>query len=219
MPMYRFFDLWGFGFELFYTIAIVVFCYLIYAKTKEMYELTKHKGIKFFRNTFLFFGLAYAFRLLLHLIMIGTITMDLMPRMAIMPFSIVVVSYLSTMAIFYLTYSTIWKSVKGNHLIIISNIFAITFSIVAFITRSQDYLILLQLGLLIFALVMSYKTHKSKRFSNIRILYFLILIFWVLNLYFLGPRMRMPYFFNLGMHIISLIVFWIIYLKVKKWAK
>ena len=57
--------------ELIYTTIIVIFCYLIYHKTKEIYNLTKYKGIHYFRNTFLFFALAYASRFILHLLFIG----------------------------------------------------------------------------------------------------------------------------------------------------
>ena len=48
-------DLWV---ELTFATIIVVASLIIYLRTKELYELSEHKGIKYFRNTFLFFALA-----------------------------------------------------------------------------------------------------------------------------------------------------------------
>ena len=50
------------GSELIYTLIIIIMCGIIYFKTKEIFDLTKHKGIGFFRNTFLFFALSYLMR-------------------------------------------------------------------------------------------------------------------------------------------------------------
>ncbi|MCK5698593.1 MAG: hypothetical protein KAH93_02010, partial [Candidatus Aenigmarchaeota archaeon] len=55
-----FIDPIGFGIELAYTFIVVVLCFLVYYKTREIYDLTGYKGIKYFRRAFLFFGLAYA---------------------------------------------------------------------------------------------------------------------------------------------------------------
>ncbi|KAF5428393.1 hypothetical protein C5S42_03390, partial [Candidatus Methanomarinus sp.] len=62
--------------ELGYTLIIVFICLLIYLKTKEIYDLTNHKGIYYFRNTFLFFGLAYLFRFIFMSFLLTKITFD-----------------------------------------------------------------------------------------------------------------------------------------------
>ncbi|MBU1976265.1 MAG: hypothetical protein KKG59_07725, partial [Nanoarchaeota archaeon] len=72
MPPIHYFGPHNMIFELIYTLLIVFLCGFVYFKTTELYQLSKYKGISFFRNAFLFFGLAYAARLLLHLIMLGT---------------------------------------------------------------------------------------------------------------------------------------------------
>ena len=41
-----------------YSVIIILFSLFIYLRTKEIYELTYYKGIKYFRNAFLFFGIA-----------------------------------------------------------------------------------------------------------------------------------------------------------------
>ncbi|MCB9370376.1 hypothetical protein H6501_02145 [Candidatus Woesearchaeota archaeon] len=52
------------GFELFFISLIVLSSCIIFFRTKEIYQLSEHKGIGFFRKGFLFFGLAYFFLLL-----------------------------------------------------------------------------------------------------------------------------------------------------------
>jgi len=47
-----------------YTFIIILVCGIIYAKTRELYALTGHKGIHYFRNVFLFFALSYFFSFL-----------------------------------------------------------------------------------------------------------------------------------------------------------
>jgi hypothetical protein len=93
--------------ELIFTLLIVVPSFLIYVKTTKMYSLSMHKGIKAFRNCFLFFMLAFAVRF------IGII----MPDFFRLPenFSIIfplAFGYFLSVSIFYLVYSLVWK--EGN---------------------------------------------------------------------------------------------------------
>ena len=50
------------GAELIYSFVIIVCSLMVYYATKEMYELSSYKGIKYFRQAFLFFAIAYFFR-------------------------------------------------------------------------------------------------------------------------------------------------------------
>src|SRR3989339_145081 len=52
----------GFMLEILYSFVIIVCSLMIYFGTKELYELSSHKGIKYFRLSFLFFAIAYFFR-------------------------------------------------------------------------------------------------------------------------------------------------------------
>ena len=219
--MHPFFDPTRFGIELIYTIIIVFLCFLVYFKTRDIYNLTKYRGIKFFRYAFLYFGLAYAARFLLHLIQLGMIAFDfIVPRRMFFPLMIIPVGYLSTMAIFYLTYSTVWKKIKYKYFLTFSNLAAILVSAAAFISRSHVILSMLQLLLLAFALILSFINHKKakKRFS-VRALYFLLTIFWLLNLFAIEPRRFLPFELKIGFQIISIFVFIVISHKVMKWVK
>ncbi|MFH0875019.1 MAG: hypothetical protein V1859_03715 [archaeon] len=221
MPIDSFFGPPRFGIEFAYTVIVVLLCFLVYYKTRNIYDLTQYKGIKFFRYAFLFFGLAYASRLFLHFLLVGNITFDLdLSRWIIMPFSSLIVAYFSTMAIFYLVYSTIWKRIKYSHFMAFSNIIALSIALIAFISRSPIMVSLIQLILLVFAVVVSFEMHKKvKKISHIRLLYLLILVFWLLNLFVLGPSRFLPFEIKLFFQAISIIVFILIYYRVSKWVK
>lgn len=221
IPIHTFFNPVISGIEFAYTLVIVLLCFLVYYKTKGIYDLTKYKGIQFFRYAFLFFGLAYASRLFLHFLLVGNITFDLdLSGRIIMPFSSLIVAYFSTMAILYLIYSTIWKRIKYEHFLVFSNIIALSVSLAAFISRSPILVSLIQLILLVFAVLISFKMHeKAKKISPIRALYLLIFAFWLINLFVLEPRRFLPFEIKLFFQAISIIVFVLIYYKVSKWVK
>ena len=50
------------GAELIYSFVIIACSLMVYYGTKELYELSSYKGIKYFRQAFLFFAIAYFFR-------------------------------------------------------------------------------------------------------------------------------------------------------------
>ena len=62
MPFMRPLMSLGFGSELIYSFVIILCSLMVYFGTKELYELSSYKGIKYFREAFLFFAIAYAFR-------------------------------------------------------------------------------------------------------------------------------------------------------------
>lgn len=219
-PMGRFFDPMTFGTELIYTVIIVVLCFLVYFKTREIYGLTKHKGIQFFRHSFLFFGLAYASRLFLHFHLIGRIAFDfIVPRREFMPICILVVGYLGTMALLYLAYSTIWKKIKSEHFLLFSNIVALIISLASFFSRNPFFVPLIQFFLLIFIIIVNIKRHGQIKKGKVRALYLLVAFFWLFNLFILGPTRLIPFEIQITLQIISLAVFVLIYYKVHKWIK
>lgn len=217
-----FFEPFGFGIEIFYTLIIVILCSMIYLKTKESYDLTKHLGIKYFRNAFLFFSLSYAFRLLLEIVMFSDVSLSLwIPKWIFLLLMLIPTSYLSTMGIFYLVFSSVWKKPSNRYLVISSHITAVLLSIAAVLTRSHEILLLLQFVLLIAAITLSFTTtHKEKKkLSSTKIIYVLILIFWLINLWTLKPHRMFPPELKLSLQIISVAIFVILYYRVLKWTK
>ncbi|MBU0667366.1 MAG: hypothetical protein ABIC91_04880 [Nanoarchaeota archaeon] len=219
--MYQFFNPLRFIPEIIYTLIIFIICFLIYFKTKEAYNLTKHKGIGYFRDAFLLFGLAYVMRFIFEMINFSTKLFHIfLPRYFLFPLSLLILSYLSTMGILYLVFSSVWKNIKRKNFVLYGHLTAMAISIAIFITRSHQTLILLQIALLIFAIVLNFiKTKKTKKVSQAIILHLLIFIFWILNLWMISPRCFLPRESMILIQTISLIVFGVIYFKVLKWLK
>lgn len=219
----------GFGIELVYTLTVIVLCTLLYLKTREIYKLSEHKGIKFFRYAFMFFGLAYASRLFLYIVVVGNILLFepfMRPRhMEIMPVSNLVMAYLSTMAILYLTYSIVWKRFNMEQFLTFSNIIALLVAVIGFLSRSHIIVSLVQLLLIattiIISLVSYYKAKKDKKKKHskhsMHTFYFLIAIFWLISLFILNnPTRFIPLEIKIILQLISLSIFVWIYYKATK---
>lgn len=207
--------------ELSYTLIVVFLCFTIYYKTREIYDLTKHEGINYFRITFLFFGFAYIFRFISVLLKLMVITFDIdFPRQIFGIFSLVLIGYFSTMAILSLTYSILWRKLPIKHIFLLFNVIAVLISSIAFISRSSFILTLAQAVLLIFTtiIITYYIISKSRKISRLYILYILFFLFWIVNLIALGPRRLLPIEIQTVFQIISIFVIGIIYHRVAKWT-
>ncbi|MBI2138186.1 hypothetical protein HYU13_01230 [Candidatus Woesearchaeota archaeon] len=222
MAFPHFFDPWLFVAEFAFSIIAVLFCFLIFFRTKESYELTKHRGIRYFRNAFLFFGLSYVMRFLFNLVLLSGIAFDvILPRRIFWPIFMLPLAYFSTIGICYLVFSLIWKNAGSRALFWAGNITALALLGISFITRSHYTLLLSQSVLIIFAVILSGFMHtRRKKLSRTRILYFLVALLWLLNLWVLGPRRKVFSFgLQLLFELISIGVFWVIYAKVIRWAR
>ena len=211
------------GIELIYTIVITLFCLLIYLRTHEVYNLTKYRGIMYFRNAFLFFGLAYLTRFILYLQFMSIFSLGGRGiARAWHPALLAIIGYFSTMAIFYLVYSTIWKKIDKGHFEMAANILAVVISIFAILSRSHSILVVLQFALLVFVLVYSFFKKTEKKHLSLWIMYVLVFVFWLLNLFLVQPggfkHIRTPGA-QIISHIISAIVFALIFYKVQKWTR
>ena len=223
-PRGSFFDPTRMGIELIYLLIVIAICLFIYFKTKDMYDLTKHKGIGYFRNAFLLFASAYIFRFAFFLFgNVSRLVFDFsLPRQFMGPISLLFIGYLSTLAIFFLTMSTIWKRFKHKHVDHLLHAIALFISLVVFFLHSPVILTITQFILLVFAIVMSYlnsKRSKSKKHPHMFLVYVLLFLFWIINLSLLGPKHIHRVGFKTPVYVISIIIFVIIFFKVKRWTK
>ncbi len=222
MPPFHLIDPTRLAVELAYTLIVVFLCFTIYYKTREIYDLTKHEGINYFRLTFLFFGFAYISRFISILLKLMVITFDIdFPRHIFGIFPLVLIGYFSTMAILSLTYSILWKKLQIKHSFLIFNVIAILISGIAFISRSSFILTLSQAVLLIFTsiIIVYYIISKSGKISRLYILYILFFLFWMVNIIALGPRRFIPFEVQTVFQITSVVVIGIIYHRVAKWTR
>lgn len=220
MPV-PFFSPLHFAAELLVTVFSVVFCILIYLKTRESYKLTKHKGIGYFRDAFLFFGLSYVLRFLMMLVMFSSFAFDFfIPHNMFMPLSVLLLGYFSTAGIFYLIFSTIYKRFKGRHLVWVGQAIAVALSAVSFITHSYMILVFLQTILLIVAVsLVIFMPAEKRRFSPTKMLYCLVILLWLLNLWIIDFNARLHPGVKIFFYLMSLAVFGVIYYKISKWTK
>ena len=49
-------------FKLIFTIVISISCFVIVSRTHRIFKLSENQGVRYFRNAFLFYGLAFIFR-------------------------------------------------------------------------------------------------------------------------------------------------------------
>jgi hypothetical protein len=208
------------GVELIYSFVIVICSLMVYYATKEMYDLSSYKGIKYFRNAFLFFAIAYFFR---YIIMFLLVLFDLKEIFEVSPrfigfASLFIFLYASSMAVFYLLYSVMWK--KWNHSklkIYLFNFLAWIIALIGSIFRGIEVSFILNIALLLFAafiLLVAYKDSKNKqKGKSLFIIYLLLFIFFILNVI----NILIPKFFQiyqLLIYLISIFVFMIILYKV-----
>jgi hypothetical protein len=196
---------------------------MIYRATKEMYELSSYKGIKYFRQAFLFFAVAYFFRYFIRAFLV-LFNID-----EILEFSFRYVGWLSlfiflfssSMAIFYLLYSVMWK--KWNHSkskILMFNLLAFLIALIGASLRNRETDLLLNLILLVFISVVLFVAYrdsvknKQKR-NSLLLIYLLLFVFWILNVVdILIPRFLQ--IFQLIVYLASILLFMIILYKVLK---
>jgi len=208
------------GLEVVYSIIITVLCLLIYHKTKEMYKLTKDKGLWYFRNSFLFYALAYVFRFFLLFLRPSSITsVHDLPIIAIV--LLFATGYSSTIAIIYLAMSVLWKRMgrfKSDYVI---HGIAFIISIIAFASRSHLFLVIVQLILLIVIIAISilWKRVIKKKHFVITSIYVLLFIFWVANLMSWGPPGFPHSSIRIILRVISVTIFFVIFYKVFKWTR
>ncbi|MFA5061384.1 MAG: hypothetical protein WC494_03670 [Candidatus Pacearchaeota archaeon] len=217
----------GFGAELMYSFIIIICSLMIYFGTKEIYELSQYKGIKYFRMAFLFFALAYFFRSFIKFIIIyfnvnGLFEVSpMILNPVVSQLTLVVFMYFSSMAIFYFLYSVMWKQWESGKLIYLFHVIAWIIAIYSVLSRSSFSYIGLNFVLFLFILVVVFLSYKKSRKKskgyNLYAVYVLLLFFWILNII----DILLPKFlelFQLFIYLISLGIFLLMVYKVLKKA-
>jgi hypothetical protein len=213
-------DLW---IELIYSFVIIICSLMIYRATKEMYELSSYKGIKYFRQAFLFFAIAYFFRYFIQLLlMLFNIkeVFEMSPPFVGM-ISLSVFLFFSSMAIFYLLYSVMWKKWDHNKFrTYLFVFFALIISFIGIFFRGPVTYLFLNLVLLAFVLYVLLIARREskqakKRGSGLYIIYLIFSIFWILNIIdILIPKFLQ--LFKLSIYLVSIFLFLLILYKVLK---
>jgi len=210
------------GAELIYSFVIIVCSLMVYYGTKELYELSSYKGIKYFRQAFLFFAIAYFFRSFIKFVLFYFSIREIFefsPRV-FGSLTLFIFMYFSSIAIFYLLYSLMWKKWNGNSKKVYL-LHGIALIIAALSVISRNPLMHFGLNALLFLLVVfigynSYKSSKSKtKGHNLYAIYLLLSLFWIFNII----DILIPNFlenFKLFIYLVSSGIFLLILYKVLK---
>jgi len=186
-----------------------------------MYELSSYKGIKYFRQAFLFFAIAYFSRYFI-IFFIQFLNIDNLinlPQKQIFDFSMLIFLYSSSMAVFSLLYSVMWKKFEKNLTkIYLFNVLGILIAIIGTFIKTREMSISINIFLLILillVLLLAYKESKDKKGKGLLITYLLLSIFWILNIInLLLPKFLQLY--KIVIYLISISLFMTILYKVLK---
>jgi hypothetical protein len=203
MPAIENFLIQNFGTEIIYSFVIIMTSLMIYFSTKEIYELSNYKGVDYFRKSFLFFAIAYFFRIFIKFLLVyfnARAIVDLNPSIFPMlgVLSTFLFIYFSTIAVFYLLYSLMFKkwdeqynnkpNKKENKKVKVNRIYLfhfISFIIALFSISFRGALFYVLLNFIVFLTIIFFfiKTSRDNNLKNksLHTLYVLLFIFWTFN--------------------------------------
>jgi len=174
--------------ELVYSIILTISCLIIYFKTSEIYKLTSHKGIKYFRMTFLFFAASYFLRFFTKMLVLGLFLSGTRPHAReVIPLTSLLLLYTGFMATFYLLYGLSRKRL-GKILpetTDVLHVVAIVLSSIIVFLGIPIILIAIILSFLLYLLFVGYSDYtksRKKTSSQFYIVYFLLILFSMLNI-------------------------------------
>jgi len=175
--------------DILYSFVIIICSLMIYFATKKLYELSGHKGIKYFRQAFLFFAIVYLFRSSIQVIVsyLGRGGILDISQKTFGVLSLFLFIYASSIAVFYLLYSVMYKKWDSESKIIPAfHIIAVIVAIISTSYKTASIILGLQIILFLFLAIttfISYKDSKKKsKKHSMYIIYFLIFIFFLLNI-------------------------------------
>jgi len=171
-------------FRFFYSAVIVFICFIIVMKTDRLFRISSHQGIRYFRNAFFFYGIAFGLRYVL-----AKPVYFILMRL--------VFEFFMIMGGFFLLYSLLWKRFENkkpsksslfNLKIIIFYILTIIIVLLDYLWGGYNFMFFSQIILFLFASIISYKNYKKKKKKCFLKLYFWVmfisLISWVANYIF-----------------------------------
>jgi len=154
-----------------------------------MYKISKYPGIKYFRFSFLFFALAYFFKSFISFMLVFLGFHGVLEFISVFlgVVTLFIFMYASTMAIFYLLYSVVWKKFGDKKYIIpVLHVFVLVISAGSLFLRSAWTIIIIQILLFTFIAVYNYTSYRKlspkKKTGSIHLIYLFLFLFWMLNL-------------------------------------
>jgi len=198
-----------------YSLIVIVSCLIIFFKTKDLYKISGHQGIKYFRYTFLFFGLSFVARLLAP---VFRAFLEIRPHIFHPGVNFLIV-YTGTMAAISLLFSFYWKRFKLSNPTLVIHLIAMAISVLTLFGRIRLFVLLTQAIIFPLAIIFGYfGSRKSKKHGSMFVLYFLLFLSWIGNV-FAHFATRISLALGLSLNIVSIVLFVIILVRVLKLTK
>ncbi len=172
--------------EIFYALLISSVCLIIFAKADRFFRLSSHQGIRYFRNAFFFYSIAFLVRYLYGVSADFSLAYSEIARIAF--------EYFLIMAGFFLLYSLVWKkfeySEKNSSMfggrILVFHAIALILAIGDNLWQSYYFMFSSQIIVFISASLISYSNYrkngeKHKFLNSYFIAMLLGLTAWILN--------------------------------------
>lgn len=176
--------------KIFYALTITAICVFIVIKTNKLFRISLHQGIRYLRNAFFFYGIAFIVRYFLGAIYFQGDLNNIYNFLMRIAFEFFIIT-----AGFFLLYSLLWKRIKSSE-INFSSLFnrgVAIFYAMAFIIAFLDYLwgisyfmFFSQIILFACASIISFANYKKNgRKHKFLKFYFMAMVLsfvaWVLN--------------------------------------
>jgi hypothetical protein len=174
--------------ESIFSLVVILASFIIYFKTKEIYELSEHKGLKYFRYVFLFFGITYLPRVLAGWFRptFGSDFIFSYFHLAVSNIFRSITIYAGTAMFLYLLLTLLWKKLDKTF---ISNLYfvhslAIIVTIVSYFQRLPYFFILFQI-IAFFTAIFLMIIHRKRIFNKkqnpwVIAIYVMIFGHWIL---------------------------------------
>jgi len=177
--------------KLLYGMIITLICIVIVLKTDRLFRLSLHQGIRYFRNAFFFYGLAFITRYFL-----GAFAFYKNPLIGFQTVKFIF-EFLLITAGFFLFYSLLWKRIESdqednfksslfNKKLFIFYAMAIIIAFLDHLWFSYVFMFISQIILFFCLSIVSYMNYRKKGIQHKFLkLYFIAMIFslaaWILN--------------------------------------
>jgi len=154
-------------FKLVYALIVILACFLIVLKTHKLFKISLHRGIRYFRNAFFFYGIAFAIRY--------SFSFFLSFDQSFSEYSFflnILFGYFLIMAGFVLLYSLLWRKIDSgkkefsslmNSKMLIFYLLALIIVVLDYLWGGYYFMFFSQILVFIFATIISYSNYRKNK--------------------------------------------------------
>jgi hypothetical protein len=179
--------------ETIYLLLITIPSFIIFLKTRNLYEFSKYKGLRYYSNAFFFLAIGFLTR---YIVMILKVLQGNFLTIQTFDILTLIMELFLILPGFFLFYSLFWQRFEKKHYskrtFLNCNIFSFTIYLIAIILaladmmiRSFTFMYYSQIIIFSIASIIALRKYLSKK-NNYRQLYLiglvLFLIVWIINL-------------------------------------